>query len=387
MCYTDPVRKHAHKTLRNMKIAAFICELNPLHEGHCHFISEARRKTGADYLIALMSGDFVQRGEPAVLPMHERAECALHAGADLVLQLPDVYACASAQYFAEGGVRLLDSLNCVDALCFGAECADGELLFKTVDLLNSFHKDMQPLIRKHLTEGMTYASARSKALEDLLREHEPALADQVSDLMRAPNNQLALAYLQAMHSIHSSMTPCTVPRDPGFKSSSQIRRELFNDTSSASEDPYLIADDFSLLLKDRLLRSDADALSDYLDVTPDLAHRIKNKQNEFLSWSQFTDLLHTKEMTRARISRCLCHILLGIRKDDLSRDIRYLRILGFNRKAAPLLSYLKECSALPLITKQDADQRDDAADLYQSVLTDKYGIAFIESHEQPVRVI
>ena len=140
MCYTDPVRKHAHKTLRNMKIAAFICELNPLHEGHCLFISEARRKTGADYLIALMSGDFVQRGEPAVLPMHERAEKALHAGADLVLQLPDVYACASAQYFAEGGVRLLDSLNCVDALCFGAECADGELLLKTVDLLNSFHK-------------------------------------------------------------------------------------------------------------------------------------------------------------------------------------------------------------------------------------------------------
>ena len=193
MCYTDPVRKHAHKTLRNMKIAAFICELNPLHEGHCLFISEARRKTGADYLIALMSGDFVQRGEPAVLPMHERAEKALHAGADLVLQLPDVYACASAQYFAEGGVRLLDSLNCVDALCFGAECADGELLLKTVDQLNSFHEDMQPLIRKHLTEGMTYASARSKALEDLLREHEPALADQVSDLMRAPNNQLALA--------------------------------------------------------------------------------------------------------------------------------------------------------------------------------------------------
>lgn len=370
-----------------MKIAAFICELNPLHEGHCHFISEARRKTEADYLIALMSGDFVQRGEPAVLPMHERAECALHTGADLVLQLPDVFACASAQFFAEGGVRLLDKLNCVDALCFGAECADEALLLKTVDLLDSSHEDMQPLIRKHLTEGMTYASARSKALDDLLRAHDPIFTDQVSDLMRAPNNQLALAYLQAMHSIHSSMRPCIVPRDPGFKSSSQIRQELFNNTNSASVSPYLCADDFSLLLKDRLLRSGADALSEYLDVTSDLAHRIKNKQNDFLSWSQFTDLLHTKEMTRARISRCLCHILLGIRRDDLSRDIRDLRILGLNRQAAPLLAHLKECSALPLITKPNPDQSDDAADLYQSVLTDKYGIPFIESHEQPVRII
>ena len=387
MCYTDPVHQHTLRILRKMKIAAFICELNPLHEGHCHFISEARRKADADYMIALMSGDFVQRGEPAVLPMHKRAESALNAGADLVLQLPDIFACASAQYFAEGGVKLIDSLNCVDTLCFGAECADETLLLETVDLLDSCHEDMQPLIRKHLAEGMTYASARSKALEVLLRELDPAFTDQVSDLMRAPNNQLALAYLQAMHAIHSSMTPCIVPRDSRFKSSSQIRQELFRNTNASPENAYLCADDFSLLLKDRLLRTDADALSDYLDVTPDLAHRIKNKQNAFLIWSQFTDLLHTKEMTRARISRCLCHILLGIRKDDLSRDVRYLRILGFNRKAAPLLTHLKEHSALPLITKPAPDQRDNAADLYQSVLTDKYGIPFIESHEQPVRII
>ena len=371
-----------------MKIAAFICELNPLHEGHRHFISETRRKTGADYLIALMSGDFVQRGEPAVRPMHERAENALDAGADLILQLPDVFACASAQYFAEGGVRLLDSLNCVDALCFGAECTDESLLLKTANLLDSCHEEMQPLIRKSLSEGMNYAAARSKALEELACQgDDPSLKDQIPALMQAPNNQLALAYLQAMRSISSSMSSCIVQRDPGFKSSSQIRRELMSSADAVSDNAYLCPDDFSLLLKDRLLRSDVDALSDYLDITPDLAHRIKNRQNEFLSWSQFTDLLHTKEMTRARISRCLCHILLGIRKDDLSRDIRYLRILGFNRKAAPFLSYLKECSALPLITKQDAVQRDDAADLYQSVLTDKYGIAFIESHEQPVRVI
>ena len=387
MCYTDPGRKHALETLRKMKIAAFICELNPLHEGHRHFISEARQKTGADYLIALMSGDFVQRGEPAVLPMHKRAEYALHAGVDLVLQLPDVFACASAQYFAEGGVQLLDGLNCVEALCFGAEGADEALLLRTADLLESCHEDMQPLIRKHLAEGMTYASARSKALENLIREHDPAFTGQISDLMRAPNNQLALAYLQAMHSINSSMSPCVIPRDCGFKSSSEIRQELYRNTGCAPDNAFLCSDDFSLLLKDRLLRSDAEALRDYLDVTPDLAHRIKNKQNEFLSWSQFTDLLHTKEMTRARISRCLCHILLGIRKDDLDCDIRYLRILGLNRKASPLLSHLKECSAFPLITKLAADQCDDTANLYQSVLTDKYGVPFIESHEQPVRII
>ena len=380
-----------------MHITAFICEFNPLHDGHRFFIRSARRQTRADYLIALMSGNWVQRGEPAVRPMHERALDALNAGADLVLQLPDAAACASAWYFASGGVRLLHSLNCVDTLCFGTECPDYSLLEYLGRFLHAREQDLQPLIRRHVASGMTYAAAREKAVLTLLGTDElpggedPVPAEALSELLRAPNNQLALAYLEALADFDSNITPCSVLRDKSYESSSQIRERLFSShtgrAGSASESAapalsMIRADDFSLLLKDRLLRLSEADLTRYLDVTDALANRIRNRQNEYLSWTQFTDLLHTREMSRARISRCLCHILLDMRKGEPLPG--YLRILGFKKEAAPLLSLLKERSAIPLVTRPPLNVRDYASDLYQSVLTDKTGTAFCESHTVPV---
>ncbi len=388
-----------------MRTTGFICEFNPLHDGHRFFIENARKTTGADRLIALMSGDWVQRGEPAVLPMHERARAALEAGADLILQLPDAFACASAQYFAGGGVRLLDALGCVDSLSFGAECGDSALLETLSAFLYGRDSDIQPLIRQHVSGGMTYAQARSQAVTEVLAGSDgcsdlPAAdSARIVELLKKPNNQLALAYMQALLETGSLIRPCPVRRDPAFESSSEIRRRIMSGDPSCQK--YLCADDFSLVLKDRLLRLSAPELTAFSDVSPDLANRIKNRQNEFVSWSQFTDLLHTKEMTRARISRCLCHIILGIRKDDPLLDARrdeahraesltrpdFIRILGFKKDAGPLLARLKECSAIPLVTNIPSDVSDYPGDLYRSVLTEKYSVPFTESHTIPVVVI
>lgn len=142
------------------------------------------------------------------------------------------------------------------------------------------------------------------------------------------------------------------------------------------------------------MKQEAEELSAYLDVTPDLARRIKNKQNDFVSWTQFTDLIHTKEMTRARVSRCLAHILLDIKKDDplltegvapktvLTKLPAFVRVLGFRREAQPLLAAIKDSSAISVSTQLPADMSDTAADLYESVRTDKYGLPFTESHQQ-----
>ncbi len=378
-----------------MKITGFICEFNPLHDGHRHFIRKAEEATGSDYLIALMSGDFVQRGEPAILPMYERTKAALDAGADLVLQLPAVFSTASAAYFAEGGVRILHELGCVDALVFGAEGGADDDITETLAEIAAYMEDnrdsWQPLLRTHLREGKAYAAARAEAMKE-----SGCPADGLSDLLVKPNNQLALAYMTAIRRIGSSMKPVAIPRDMTYAASSDIRTKL-RSSSAAKDQTCLFPDDFSLLLKDRLMSRNAADLAGCLDITQDLAQRIKNRQNEFVNWSNFTDLLHTKEMTRARISRCLTHILLDIKKDDpllaegaapktiLTRTPSFVRILGFRRKAQPLLARLKESSSVTLQTQLPPDLDDRAADLYESVRTDKYALPFTESHrQQPV---
>ena len=390
-----------------MKTTAFICEFNPLHEGHRYFIRTVRETTEADYLIALMSGDFVQRGEPAILPMHERAKDALEAGVDLVLQLPEVFSTGSAAYFAEGGVRILDALGRIDTIAFGTEPDKGTVLLSDFSDLAAFmhehNDDLQPLIRAGLKGGLTYAAARARAVIDLagsaaLPSGLRGLSeDELSQFLSRPNNQLALSYMVSLRQLGSAIKPVPIRRDPSFASSSQIRSKLLDPdkrTVPLSENAILSCEDFSLLLKDRLMTRSAEELSEYLDVTLDLARRIKRHQNRFISWSQFTDLLHTKEMTLARISRCLTHILLDIKKDDpllaerdasravLTKLPSFVRILGFRREAQPLLAAVKDKSSVPVSTQLPLTICDTAADIYESVRTDRYALPFTESHQQ-----
>ena len=402
-----------------MKTVGLITEYNPFHNGHAYHIEKAKMLTGADRVIVVMSGDFVQRGAPAVMPKHLRAESALLSGASLIIELPVCFATGSAEYFAQGSISLLNQLGCIDSICFGSECGDLHLLKEIAQILADEPIEYQTALKQALKEGASFPAARQEALN--------IYSDKYSEILASPNNILGIEYLKALAKIHSKMEPFTIKRigagyhdmdiDGQFSSATAIRSDIYQlaDVNSSSESIPLThiqtqvpsschelmkenyqtrypvkSDDFSLLLKAKLLSETADSLSHYLDMSPELDNRILRLRNDYLSFEQFCDLLKTKELTRSRISRSLIHVLLGITNDWLTAmkaSAPYARILGFRKDHADLLGILKQTSDIPLITsparavladtaRQMLELDIYASDLYESVITDLYGTPF-----------
>ena len=402
-----------------MKTVGLITEYNPFHNGHAYHIEKAKMLTGADRVIVVMSGDFVQRGAPAVMPKHLRTESALLSGASLIIELPVCFATGSAEYFAQGSISLLNQLGCIDSICFGSECGDLHLLKEIAQILADEPIEYQTALKQALKEGASFPAARQEALN--------IYSDKYSEILASPNNILGIEYLKALAKIHSKMEPFTIKRigagyhdmdiDGQFSSATAIRSDIYQlaDVNSSSESLPLThiqtqvpsschelmkknyqtrypvkADDFSLLLKAKLLSETAGSLSHYLDMSPELANRILRLRNDYLSFEQFCDLLKTKELTRSRISRSFIHVLLGITNDWLTAikaPAPYARILGFRRDHADLLGILKRTSDIPLITSPARAVLADtayqmleldiyASDLYESVITDLYGTLF-----------
>ena len=344
-----------------MKIVGLIAEYNPFHNGHEYHIQKAKEVTGADTVIVVMSGNFVQRGAPAIMPKHLRAKVALKSGASLVLELPVCFATGSAEYFAQGAVALLDSLGCVDALCFGSECGDIQPLTRIAEVLSDEPEEYRALLRASLKEGLPFPSARERALQDYL--HDPAL----SRILASPNNTLGVEYIKALIRQESTIRPYTILRkdsryhadtlEPAgnFSSATAIRRLLLFSGSSlrtVEDTPYdepklssilarledhvprecvnllerthltrypIYSNDFSLLIKYQLMRESRGTLTRYADVSEELANRIMKHLNSYQNFDQFCDLIKTKEVTYSRISRCLLHIMLGIQASFLDR--------------------------------------------------------------------
>ncbi len=402
-----------------MKTVGLITEYNPFHNGHAYHIEKAKMVTGADRVIVVMSGDFVQRGAPAVMPKHLRTESALLSGASLIIELPVCFATGSAEYFAQGSISLLNQLGCIDSICFGSECGDLHLLKEIAQILADEPIEYQTALKQALKEGASFPAARQEALN--------IYSDKYSEILASPNNILGIEYLKALAKIRSKMEPFTIKRigagyhdmdiDGQFSSATAIRSDIYQlaDVNSSSESLPLThiqtqvpsschelmkknyqtrypvkADDFSLLLKAKLLSETAGSLSHYLDMSPELANRILRLRNDYLSFEQFCDLLKTKELTRSRISRSFIHVLLGITNDWLTAmkaPAPYARILGFRRDHADLLGILKRTSDIPLITSPARAVLADtayqmleldiyASDLYESVITDLYGTPF-----------
>lgn len=402
-----------------MKTVGLITEYNPFHNGHAYHIEKAKMLTGADRVIVVMSGDFVQRGAPAVMPKHLRAKSALLSGASLIIELPVCFATGSAEYFAQGSISLLNQLGCIDSICFGSECGDLHLLKEIAQILADESIEYQTALKQALKEGASFPAARQEALN--------IYSNKYSEILASPNNILGIEYLKALAKIHSKMEPFTIKRigagyhdmniDGQFSSATAIRSDIYQlaDVNSSSESLPLThiqtqvpsschelmkknyqtrypvkADDFSLLLKAKLLSETAGSLSHYLDMSPELANRILRLRNDYLSFEQFCDLLKTKELTRSRISRSFIHVLLGITNDWLTAmkaPAPYARILGFRRDHADLLGILKRTSDIPLITSPARAVLADtayqmleldiyASNLYESVITDLYGTPF-----------
>lgn len=385
-----------------MKVAGIIAEYNPFHNGHQYHIEETRRLTGADYIIVIMSGDFVQRGEPALLDKYTRTSFALEGGADLVIELPTAYACASAEAFACGAVATLNRLGVVDVLSFGSESDDDTLAARLAALYQEEPEAFSIRLRDGLCRGLTYPQARAAATEELLRGE--VASSRLQTFLSSPNCILALEYRRALLRFHSSIAPLAIARrgiyhstalpcadSVDYASASAIRRTMLTaaqeGTDSAcladllkdqvpasvldeliSRRDYMCTEDFSAVLGYALLSSRNADLSQYLDISPDLANRIRTNLTIYSGWSDFAGRLKTRQLTRTRVDRALLHLLLHLRTDRMKAwadggFAYYARILGFHKKSAPLLSELKKRSTIPLLTKM-ADARQCLENFY-----------------------
>lgn len=426
-----------------MKIVGLITEYNPFHNGHLYHIEEAKRITGADAAVVVMSGDYVQRGVPAIMPKRLRAEMALKCGASAVFELPVCYASGSAELFAMGAVSLLDRLGIVDAICFGSECNDLKALNLIADVLIEEPQEFRTVLRNSLKEGASYPAARQKALSGCL------LPKEYISVLEDPNNILGIEYLKALKKLGSQMKPYTIRREgahyhdrelsPGHYSSASAIRSLlaysssslrterlggtFDNTDFSSilnelEDQVPIKclellkdyhrvlypvyqNDFSIILKYKLLNKHPASLLRYEDVSEDLARRISIRLDNFFNYKQFCELLKTREMTQTRINRALLHIMLGIKKESVEEYKKngfhfYARLLGCRKDQEKLLRRIAKESQLTLLarlsdsaslsqTARKMLQNDIlASNLYMSVVTDKYKTAFQNEYKQAV---
>ena len=415
-----------------MKIVGLITEYNPFHAGHLYHMQQARKLTGADYCVVLMSGSFVQRGEPAIFDKYLRTKTALLAGADLVLEIPAAFSTASAHEFAAYGVALLSAIG-VDAVVFGSECGQIEILKQAAYALNHESAEFQERLRKGLKAGLTYPQARAKALgetqaggtsvenvEDFHANTDVSNSHIWSSILNSPNNILGIEYLRAAEDLHSPMEFYTISRegsgyhedtlaDANFPSASAIRGIIRNSLSKdkdlldilASHLPAVthpaytgavpvFVDDFSGLLNATVLQMQA--TFSIADLSPELAARLTKPPYFPLSFEERIQALKTRQLTYTRVSRALLHLVLGMREEDISRwkdegYALYARILGFRRQSSPLLSCLHKKSSIPLITKMaDAaqnlspsalallEQEVYASHLYQTVRIKRGGV-------------
>lgn len=383
-----------------MKTVGIIAEYNPFHNGHLYQLKKAKEITGADFAVVVMSGDFTQRGTPAVFDKYTRCRLSLLAGADLCIELPVVYATASAEFFAKGAVSLLSALG-VDALCFGSECGEIAPLREIASLLFAEPPAYKEALNKALKEGLSFPSARAVAVRKCAHAGSLSGMDAAasgslsgmdvtaSDILGSPNNILGIEYLKALLALEKNgqhaPVPYTIKREGDGYLSHTLSEESFCSAMAlrkgiAEENPDLLryvpesirqefadtcqtksalcADDFSGMLFYKLL-SEKDAGYDaYLDVSSDLSDKIRKNLASFTTFSAFCEgSLKSKDITLTRLYRSLLHILLSIKKEDLPAVAPYARILGFreasievfgclSKENIPLLSRLKDASSL-----------------------------------------
>ena len=381
-----------------MKTIGIIAEFNPFHNGHRYILEEAKKRMQADYCVVVMSGSFVQRGAPACMYKYDRVRAALSCGADAVLELPVSYATAGAEAFAYGGVSILDSLGCIDEICFGAECDDLDQLSSIADFLLDQPDEYKAALDRGLSRGLSFPAARSEALP------------QYSDILSSPNNILAIEYLKALKMTGSGMAACPVKRIgagyhetslSGYTSAEAIRSRLeqtgmCDDISESI--PYELNDlmskgykhtypvtiyDMTLLAEYMLLTHSSAELAQYQDMNPDLANRMlkagatlsdqandgSGRPAEDFGLPDLIGSMRTKEMTYTRLSRAMLHCILGLK--DMTRDSNgklvncpYTRILGFRSASSELMHAISSCSRIPLVNKAGDAHSVLSADAY-----------------------
>lgn len=342
-----------------MSLIGIVCEFNPFHNGHKYLIDSVKKQD--DIVICVMSGNYVQRGEPAIFPKDIRVEMALKCGADIVLELPFVYATASAEIFARNAVRILDSIGC-EKIAFGTENADVENLSNAVDILLDFNFDNR--ISKYLNYGLSYPVARQKAFDEYNFTFD----------ISSPNNILATEYVKAIKQLKSKMTPVAVKRFGAgyndnvavdeYASATHIRTLIYNKEDYSKYIPenilqmyeesvkntvYVSYDKYNLIALTLLREKIGSDLSNIANMAEGLENRIVETLKNSVDISDLFDKVKTKRFTYSRIRRAVLCAMFGVTESDLMIDAPYCRMLGFNTEIAGNLGEIVNNCKLPFV--------------------------------------
>ena len=354
-----------------MKTAGIIAEYNPFHNGHAYHIDKCRELTGCDNIVAVMSGDFVQRGEPAILNKHIRTEAALMNGVDVVIELPVVFSMSSAEYFASAAVYLLNETNSVDALCFGSEETDVDTLSNAADVLLNETPAFKRIISEKLSEGTSFATARHEAANAAYGKVLP---------LREPNSILGVEYIKALKRLNSTIVPFAAPRTGAAHdqptvgncsaSASAIRTAAKSSRFVDIEEtmppeslrilksaPHLTdIDDFSPLLHHVLFSKTERELAEVFDMSEGLHNRIISASKSNYLISEIVRQVKTKRYTYTKIQRVIMNIILNVTKpffNEYGGKPPYIRVLGFNRKKEWLLKEIANNASIPVVTNMN----------------------------------
>lgn len=366
-----------------MRTVGVVVEYNPFHNGHRYHIEQSKKITDAEVVIAVMSGYFLQRGEPALVSKWTRTEMALYGGADLVLEIPTVYACQSAEWFAFGAVALLEATGVVDALSFGSESGDVTWMNDVAATLAREPLPFRERLQGYLRRGWHYPRAYGQALHDFHPDASPELSK--------PNNILGLNYLSALKKLNSNIVPYTVqrekadyhetkPSDSAIASATAIRHTWLETGMVDTIRPYVPPSTYHLLeqavrqgmepitwetfhqaLFGKLMTTSSEALRRIYEMEEGLEYRLHQRLAEATSVNAYLTAVKTKRYTWNRLQRILTYLLLGLTKRDiaalnLANGPSYIRVLGFSDRGRTLLKQMKKTTSLPIVTRIRRDQ-------------------------------
>lgn len=361
-----------------MKIGGIVAEYNPFHNGHKYQLEKSKELGELTHVVAVMSSNYVQRGETAILSKWARAEMAVQNGVDLVIELPTLWSTSYAQRFAEGAVSLLKALGCVEMLSFGSECGNIDELIACKDAINS--EEVNERLKENLDVGLGFASARAEALRSVC-------GNRFFDILEGANNTLGIEYLNAIDKFGSEIIPMTIRRkgaahdsimrSENFASASEIRRmmrenirewemyvpqtvaDIYNRELQEEKAPCLNEKlEFSILCCMRQLS--AEEIGRSPDVSEGIEFRIHDAALKARTLDELYALAKTKRYSHARIRRIVLHAFMGFVTDDYKSDPPYIRVLAMNENGKEILKEAKEKAKLPIVTKaSDFDELDE----------------------------
>ena len=368
-----------------MNVLGLITEHNPFHYGHLYHVQEAKKIAKADYTISIMSGNFLQRGEPALVNKWARANMALAAGVDLVIELPTAFATRGAPSFAYGSVRILHECKVVTHLCFGSEVGEIEPLKRLTSLWMDEPPLLSELVQKFLGHGVIYPLAQTRALQEFLETTADPDRETLHTLAASPNNILGVEYLKALVNLNSPILPLTIKRavnnyhdrnlpvEHNIASATSIRQSILAGKEQDRLGTYMPSTSYQILQEEFAagrgpifskdleqlilfcLRLRGDTLKGIVDVAEGLENRILKLATRCADYNDLINEVKNKRYTWTRLQRVLLHHLLDFTQAeaDLFQKVgpQYLRILGFNSKGQELLNSIKKSSNLPLISK------------------------------------